>query len=151
MTCPDCGYMMGDLDKACLRCAAKEKSSRNPYVAFQNEHHPPAESFDVQPDIPLDSHREDASIPLLSISPKTFPVKASSTKASRIFWIGFCAAFLMVMIYHIAVVSLLENHLSDVSAQMEMLKAKSDDQQRQINDLRDTVNYNANAANMGRF
>ncbi len=47
MTCPDCGYMMGGLDKSCLRCASNDKSGKNPYVAFQNTRNPPAEQYAV--------------------------------------------------------------------------------------------------------
>lgn len=143
MQCPDCGYIMGALDKHCLRCKAQEdKSSGNPYVAFQNQQRPPT---DVPPVFSLTAtETEAAQPPDLEAGMGLDLPRFARPKRPQIFLKALAAAILALMIYHIAVVV-------DMQDRINGLEKLTQDQQRQIDSLRDTVNYNANAANSSHF
>jgi len=137
MQCPECGYMMGALDKVCLRCdATKDRSAENPYVAFQNERMAAASipSSSTPPSEAPDAHEvggDNLTVP--------HPVKRP-----RVFLKALMAALVVVVFYHWFVVW-------DMQRRIDALDKTTQDQQKQISDLRDIVNYNANAANSSRF
>lgn len=142
MQCPECGYMMGALDKVCLRCAAtQDRSAKNPYVAFQNERMTAADlSFSVTP--PFEA--PDAQAPDAQEVGGDNLTAPCSVSRPQIFLKALMAALLVIVFYHWFVVW-------DMQRQIDGLDKTTQDQQKQISDLRNIVNYNANAANSSRF
>jgi len=172
MTCPTCGYVMGALDKECSRCVVAARAGRNPYVAFQNQKHPAQElpaavetisALDV-PGAPSasfekdDSDEEKPNGSRLSVKAAPFtprglgPTQEESNQGKhRVFWKALLAAALLLFLYHVSVVHEMQDKINSLAKSVNVQQKQIDSQQEQIDRLRDTVNYNAEAANESRF
>lgn len=108
MQCSICSYEMTALDKECLRCKAEaDKSTRNPYVAFQNAHRPmPEQSPGAVPfdeGIRQDSPRPHAPPPVATPAPVASAIHAAPSLVQQMLMslvMALLAAVLAVFLYN---------------------------------------------------
>lgn len=137
MQCPDCGYMMTALDKTCPRCAVLSAMPAFPKPELRATPPLPTLHAEAPPPPPANSE-EGYAEPVLNFA----PIKPS--------W-GFLKTLSVVLasllLYHFLVIGPMQSNIRHLRDENTAQQKQLDDQQGQIDRLRQVVNLNAEIEN----